>query len=1272
MRASRPALVLCSILIIFGVNLAGTDELPARIAVADTPTHAELVTPWDPASPQKLVRLEGVLFQEDAGFYYRVVEDRVSIRLAPGVESWDDLLEKAGRAAPRSFAALHALEPVRQNRLGIIDLSIPDGSPADWAPLLFETGLVRYAEVATYGVYLATQDDPLYPQQWALNNTGQTGGTPGADVDAERAWDITAGDPATVVAVLDSGTFVTHVDLALNVWHNEGEIPDNGVDDDGNGFIDDVDGWDFGNNNNNVASNNYHGTHVTGIITAAGSNGTGISGLAGGLGGPGARSMALAVGESGPNAGILDDALIYATDNGAQVITMSLSVGATSAINDALGYAYNENDVFIDCAAGNSGFSVSYPAVRPEVVAVASTTDDDTRSSFSNPGPEVELAAPGSSILSTQLNHNYGTSSGTSFAAPYVAALAALVRSVNPGLPAPEVRQLMIDTAEDIESPGFDNLTGWGRINAFEAVSQAGFSDGTIELDAAIYGCAGTLSVTVTDFDLAGGGPLVITVKSLAEPGGEQMVLTEGEFSVFGGTLDLDGGAAVPDGLLQVIHADTITAEYLDEDDGQGGTDVLKTATGTTDCAGPQISGAGAYNIDDSSASVGWATDEPATSLVRYGSTIPPDQESSSGGLATIHLVSLSNLEQCTIYKFELQSDDVFGNSGVDDNSGLYYSFRTQGFEPGEGVVSCRLGRAQLDRQDYGCDASVTASVTDIDLDLDPASLDVVQVLMTSTTEPAGEWITLTETAVDSGDFEGPITLDAASQAGDGTLGAADGDLISVTYHDANDGQGNTRVSTFTSTAECAAPAIGNVTVTAISSTRAEVTWTTDEPATSRLDFGADASLGSTVEDLALKTSHRLALSAFEACDRVHFRVASADQWGDVRIGDAAGVPFELNLNQIGGLVFHDNFETDDGWNMSGEWERGSPQGQGSSSGDPSAAYSGAGVLGCDLSGTGGFPGDYEPGSTDWATTPSISTLGIPNVELIVKRKLGVSAGDEASIGMFAGFSLHAVWDSDSGVDDGEWVELRYPLPAGGDRASISVGFGINSASTSHSYGWNLDEVIVKDSTQPDYLTCGDCSGAPSFGGITAAYDAEPCAASGLTLEWTAAPAWGTGGGGTYDVHRGTTPSFTPDSGNLVAGGLTGTSWTDDGAPLDTEVWYVVRARNDESCAGGAGLADGNLVRLSATETLTQAAAPAVGPTLQARAVGAAHVRLEWDAVAGADRYIVRRSRFSDFGSPEVRGETEQTLFEDVDAANDENLYFYRIFSLNACGDESP
>jgi hypothetical protein len=587
------------------------------------------------------------------------------------------------------------------------------------------------------------------------------------------------------------------------------------------------------------------------------------------------------------------------------------------------------------------------------------------------------------------------------------------------------------------------------------------------------------------------------------------------------------------------------------------------------------------------------------------------------------------------------------------------------------GLLPCQTGQAMLDRTSYGCSSTVQVTITDIDLDRDPGIVDVAEILMTSTSEPEGEWITVTEFNTNTGLFEGSIDLGAVAPAPDGILAVAAGDLITATYFDEDDGEGESQVATAVSTADCQAPAITGVQATAISSTRAEIVWVTDEPATSRVEFGPDALLGSVVEDLELQTSHHLAISAFEACDRIYFRVASADENGDFLSVDAGGQPFELNLNEIGGLVYHDNFEAPDGWSIEGEWERGTPQGLGAGSGDPDLAYSGSVVIGNDLSGTGAHPGDYETGVTEWTYSPVLNTQGETNLELILKRKLGVSADDTARIAVETVFSQF-VWTSSGAIDDAEWTEVRYDIPMAEGWSAVRIGFGITSESATPSYGWNIDEIIVKDSTEPDYLTCGGCAGAPTFGGLVSVVDPAPCAASGLVLQWDAAPAWGTGTGGTYDVHRGLTPDFIPDDGNRVASGLTDTTWTDTGAPLDTPVWYVVRARNDEDCTGGEGLADGNLIRLSATETIDQPPAASVGPTLRGIPVGSAHVRLTWDPAAGADHYVVRRSLFPDFGSPEEIGVTAETMFEDANVAFDDNLYFYKVFAANACGEETP
>jgi hypothetical protein len=1256
-------------------GLAAASPADVRLAAPRAGETVSAIPAWDPASPQRLVRVGGTLYQEDGGLWFPAEERRITVRLADGIADWSELVRRASASEPAAFALLAELAPLRQNRLGIVDLELPeDADAAAWCDLAFRTGLVRWAEVPTRGTYAVVPNDPQLGTQWGLRNTGQSGGTPGADIDAEHAWDLHAGTPSVVVAVLDSGTFVDHVDLAVNVWRNPGEIAGNGVDDDGNGFVDDHEGWDFPHGNNDPRSSNYHGTHVTGIVNAATANGIGISGVAGGMGGPGALAMAIEVGEFSPQGSILDDSILYAADNGAAVIQMSLSVSETSAINDALAYAYGERDVFIDCAAGNNGSSVAYPARNPNVMAVASTDRNDRRSSFSNPGPEVEVAAPGSSILSTQLANGYGTASGTSFAAPHVAGVAALLRGANPGLTAAEVRQILIDSAQDVESPGFDNLTGWGRIDAFAALSLVATGDGSIRLDPAVCSCDDVLTVTVTDADLAGTPSLAITVRSGLEPAGETLVLfPSGGSGTFTATIDTSSAAAAPDGAIQTFHGDTVEIEYVDADDGQGGTDVSKLATATTDCRAPTVSAVAIVAVGASEASVTWTTDEPATSVVRFGIATPPASQTSTGSLVVDHAVPLSGLAACTTYRVEVESADELGNTTNDDAGGAYHVFETWGSLPGGGVGPCHRGRVAFDRQTYGCGGQAAMTLTDVDLGLDPDVVETASVIVTSTTEPEGEIVWLAELGTDAASYGGSIDLDAGpAAAGDGRLAVAHGDLVTVTYLDADDGEGSPRAAIANALADCAGPAIRDLAVTEITSTRAEITWTTDEDATSRVDFGPAASLGATVEDTLPKTVHRLSVSAFDACDRVWFRVSGTDALGNVTVADLGGEPLAFDLRRIGGLVFHDNFETAAGWLLQGEWRRGQPLGLGSPSGDPFAAWSGAAVLGNDLEGSGAFPGDYEPITKDWAISPPIDASGASDLEIVLERKLGVSAGDVARISVFRPGEI-PIWSSTSGVTDGGWTTVRHDVSAAADgQSAVRIGFLIDSNGPGQSFGWNLDELIVKDATEPDHVACGGCGGAPSFGGVRAVADADPCGPGGLTLEWDPAPAWGTGGAGTYEVHRGTTPDFVPHAGTLVAAGIVGTTWTDTAAPVDVPVWYVVRARNDESCGGG-GLADANLVRRPGIETIDRPVPDAVGASLRASRVGVAHVRLSWEPVPGAAAYRVRRSESPDFAGAVVVGDATLDPYEDPGAAADPATFFtYRVTALSACGEEGP
>jgi len=376
---------------------------------------------------------------------------------------------------------------VRQARTGFIDVRIGDGADLFAALDGYRNHPdVALAELNTFGRYASTPDDPTYGSQWHL-----------PIIRADLAWDITAGLPSITVAVLDSGSNFSHPDFGLgsdayeSVWLNSGEdawtTPDNpatgnGVDDDGNGFIDDWKGWDHFNNNNDSRGTNFHGTMVAGMAAAKTNNGLNVASVAGGFGGEGVKVMIGAVGDSFPSGAVLDDAILYALDNGAHVIQMSLTVGQAAAIDAALQMAADAG-LFIVCASGNNNSTVMpFPASNSNVVSVGSTTQSEQRSGFSNYGDILDIAAPGSSVFSLGLTGTT-SNSGTSFAAPIVSALAGLMLSHNAALTPAQIYQILIETAVKIggynynwdpSRPGHSRELGYGRVDAFEAVKRAG------------------------------------------------------------------------------------------------------------------------------------------------------------------------------------------------------------------------------------------------------------------------------------------------------------------------------------------------------------------------------------------------------------------------------------------------------------------------------------------------------------------------------------------------------------------------------------------------------------------------------------------------------------------------------------------------------------------------------------------------------------------------------------------------------------------------------
>lgn len=317
--------------------------------------------------------------------------------------------------------------------------------------------------------------DTSFTQLWGLHNTGQTGGIADADIDAPEAWDITTGSREVLVGVIDTGVDRSHPDLLANMWTNPGEIPGNSIDDDGNGFVDDVHGWDFFSNDNNPTDEEGHGTHCAGTIGGVGNNVTGVTGVCWQVSIVGLRFL-------GPSGGSTSDAIEavnYSRDLGVDLTSNSWGGGGfSSLLQTAIASAGAAEQLFI-AAAGNDGsntdLSPQYPAgyALNTIVSVASSTHSDTRSSFSNYGATtVDLAAPGSSIYSTVPGSSYATYSGTSMATPHVSGAVALLKSIDPAMAAEEIKTRLLETVDPVTAFSTNTLSG-GRLNVARLIEES-------------------------------------------------------------------------------------------------------------------------------------------------------------------------------------------------------------------------------------------------------------------------------------------------------------------------------------------------------------------------------------------------------------------------------------------------------------------------------------------------------------------------------------------------------------------------------------------------------------------------------------------------------------------------------------------------------------------------------------------------------------------------------------------------------------------------------
>ncbi len=392
-----------------------------------------------------------------------MVADHFLVSLQPGKKE-EDLLAELGRLGGRVRRHLPNsqvyLVETGSPELDVFDLKLREFRLEAASMKVVEPDYVVFAQL--------TPNDPSFSSLWGLHNTGQTGGTGDVDIDAPEAWEVARGADSVVVGVIDTGIDYNHPDLAANMWVNAGEIPDNSLDDDGNGYVDDVRGWDFVSNDKDPADDHYHGTHCAGTIGAVGDNGTGVAGVCHMV-----RLMALKFlsGSGGGTTADAVEAVRYATASGVTLTSNSWGGGGYSqTLKDAIDEAAAAGILFVAAAgndSSNTDLSPSYPACydSANIISVAASDHNDTLASFTNYGAmTVDLAAPGVGIYSTSPGSSYRSLNGTSMACPHVAGSCALIKAARPAMNWQEIKSALLDNVDGVAGMN-GKVLSQGRLN---------------------------------------------------------------------------------------------------------------------------------------------------------------------------------------------------------------------------------------------------------------------------------------------------------------------------------------------------------------------------------------------------------------------------------------------------------------------------------------------------------------------------------------------------------------------------------------------------------------------------------------------------------------------------------------------------------------------------------------------------------------------------------------------------------------------------------------
>jgi len=634
----------------------------------------EIIVKLRPAASQTAAAHDGRTSMLPSGL--RGLRDRFQFRsvgsLEPGRQDRIARWRRAGRRGRRPDGPARVYRIDAGGVSGAVLQEILEACRRDLA--------VEYAELNPVVSICAEPNDPLFQSQWALGT-----------IDAAEVWDACRGTRDVIVALIDTGVDLEHRDLRGNLWMNEIELGGlEGVDDDGNGYIDDIRGYNFAYNNNDPTDDHGHGTHCAGTVAAVGDNGLDVTGVCWN-----ARLMPLKVLGADGDGSAADAALAvyYAVANGADVISGSWgSEDESKLLEEAVAYARRQGVLVVAAAGNESSDAPFYPAAYPDVIAVAATQSSDQRWYLSNYGDWVDIAAPGRDILSLRAA---GTSagvvrdafttkmSGTSMAAPHVSGACALLLSANPYLAVDEVRAILTATGDPIaEGICVSNA----RLNVASAMRAAIPAEGMVRFDRDAYREGDDVTVLVADWDLQGAGAQGVALET---DGGDAEVVTLTETAsargVFRVVVPSDSGAPRPgDGRLQVSHGERIVARYYDADDGFGQAAGHREAYAEVDYEAATVLELD-VGVHGRGATVQLITSEPARAVVRYGLVPGGDAlEAESLELTDHHSLRLGQLAALTEYSFAVVLVDGAGNESITDaSSGQAYSFVTGGSADG-------------------------------------------------------------------------------------------------------------------------------------------------------------------------------------------------------------------------------------------------------------------------------------------------------------------------------------------------------------------------------------------------------------------------------------------------------------------------------------------------------------------------------------------------------------------------------------------------------------